>query len=80
MKPHTAYKLQQYRLDQYYENGVVLTGLVGSDIRKVLVYLQRIDSRRMRTNRAIRRCISFGNQLARDRRKHQKSVARCLRG
>ena len=76
MKPHTAYKLQQYRLDQYYENGSVVTGLVGSNIRKVLVYLQRMESRRMRTNRAIRRCISFGKQLAREQRKHQKAVAR----
>jgi hypothetical protein len=76
MKPHTAYKLQQYRLDQYYENGSVVTGLVGSDIRKVMVYLQRMESRRMRTNRAIRRCIRFGKQLARDQRKHQKAVAR----
>ena len=76
MKPHTAYKLQQYRLDQYYENGSVVTGLVGSDIRKVMVYLQRMESRRMRTNRAIRRCISFGKQLAREQRKHQKAVAR----
>ena len=76
MKPHTAYKLQQYRLDQYYENGSVVTGLVGSNIRKAPVYLQRMESRRMRTNRAIKRCISFGNQLARDQRKHQKAVAR----
>ena len=76
MKPHTAYKLQQYRLDQYYENGSVVTGLVGSNIRKVLVYLQRMESRRMRTNRAIRRCISFGKQLAREQRKNQKAVAR----
>lgn len=58
MKPHVARKLQQYLLDQYYENGTIAR-LSTQDTRRVLVYLQRTEARRRRSVRWLRRLNSM---------------------
>lgn len=67
MKPHVARKLQQYLLDQYYENGTIAR-LSTQDARRVLVYLQRTEARRRRSVRWLRRLNSCA-RIGRPRKK-----------